>query len=156
MTTFVGIDPGVSGGIAIMNTGIIEMHSFRDMTLQDTVALFDRLFGSPTRNATLRVMLERVHAMPSHIRGCMTSWILCESFMMIKTLLTVHEVPWEMVLPEKWQMEIGVRIKKSKVKVDKKKINREKAQALFPRLAGITLDTADAVLIAEYARRTHR
>lgn len=161
---FVGIDPGVSGGIAVMNItpdlkiapGIVEMHSFRDMTMADTVYLFDRLFGSPTRDDKLHVMLERVHAMPSKFRGCSTSWTLAESFAMVKTLLTVHEVPWEMVLPEKWQTEIGVRIKKTKKKVDKKKINREKAQALFPRLAGITKDTADALLLAEYCRRTHR
>ena len=165
--TFIGIDPGVNGGIASiqcetsLRSGVVEMHSFRDMTLQDIVWLFSRLFGGGTRPVGQFVMLERVHAMPSTFRGCATSWTLAESYATIKTLLTVYEVPFEVVLPEKWQTVIGVRIKHTKGKkledkVDKKKINREKAQALFPKVSGITKDTADALLLAEYNRRTHK
>lgn len=149
-----GIDPGVNGGIAKIDGATVSLFSFADHTLSEMVGLFSALFEDD--RMLKKVMLERVHAMPSTFRGCSTSWALAEGFSMIKTLLTVYQVPFELVLPEKWQGALGVRVKKSRKKVDKKKINREKAQALFPRLIGITKDTADALLIAEYARRTYR
>jgi hypothetical protein len=152
--TFFGIDPGVNGGIAYLCQGVATLYSFKDRTLGDMVKLFDLVFKGVRGES--KVILERVHAMPSKFRGCSTSWTLAENYATLKTLLTVYEVPYEVVLPEKWQTVMGVRIKKTKQKVDKKKINREKAQALFPKTAGITLDTADALLIAEYNRRTHR
>lgn len=133
----------------------VQLWSFRDKTLQDIVALFSKLFLHTYRGEVLAT-LERVHAMPSKFRGCSTSWTLAESFATIKTLLTVYEIPWELALPEKWQVVMGVRIKKTKKKVDKKKINCEKAQALFPKVFGINKDNADALLLAEYNRRTHK
>ena len=157
---YFGIDPGVRGGIARISCvngklKAVELWSFTDHTLHDLVGLFSSLFQH-TFYREILVTLERVHALPSTFRGCSTSWTLAENFSAIKTLLTMHEIPFELVLPEKWQTVMGVRIKKTEKKVDKKKINREKAQALFPKLAGITKDTADALLIAEYNRRTHK
>lgn len=146
-----GCDPGVSGGLARMDGRDIELYSFKDHTLQEIVNLFDSLFDSEVEDKF--VMLEQLQPLPSFIRGCKASWVLAESYATIKTLLTVHKVPFELVLPQKWQKFMGLVIKKTKKKIDKKKLNREKAQALFPRLGTITLETADALLIATYCKR---
>lgn len=154
---YVGIDPGVNGAIAMINDrGKVCLYPLRDMTLQSMVFLFESIFVIGQGGPPMIVMLERLHALPSSFRGCSTSWTLSGSYHSIKTLLAVYEVKVDEVLPAKWQSEIGVTIKKSKVKVDKKKINREKAQFLFPKVEGINLDTADALLIAEYCRRIHK
>jgi hypothetical protein len=150
----VGIDPGVSGGIAKIEGVNVTLFSFRDHTIQDLVGLFAVVFARG--QGEMFVMLERVHAMPSTFRGCSTSWTLAENFSTIKTLLAVHEVPYEMVPPEKWQLALGCRWPKSVKYGKRKKLLREKAQALFPKVPSINKDTADALLLAEYNRRTHR
>lgn len=155
---FYGIDPGVNGGIAKLGSPHeeVELYSFQDLTIGEMVTLFRETFAGHT--VKFSVMVEQLQPLPSFIRGCKASWVLAENYSMIKTLLTVHYAVFQLVRPSVWQAEFGLVIPKSKTKkkVDKKKLNREKAQALFPRTSGISKETADALLIAEYARRTHR
>lgn len=157
MRTFYGIDPGVSGGIAKMEEGIVmELRSFQDLTMREMVELFDEIFPGTIPHPY--ILLEQLQPLPSFIRGCKASWVLAENYSMIKTMLTVKRVPFVLVRPIVWQTEFGLVIPKtkSKKKIDKKKLNREKAQQLFPRVDFITKDTADALLIAEYSRRLHQ
>jgi hypothetical protein len=63
-------------------------------------------------------------------------------------LLTGEEFPFEEVSPQKWQKAMGCMTKGDK------NVSKAKAQQLFPQLK-ITHAIADALLIAEYARRTY-
>lgn len=148
-----GIDPGVSGGIASMERGKVTLFSFQNLTMQETIDLLATLFSIPDDKF---VMLEKLQPLPSFLRGCKTSWILSGHYHMLKTLLSVHKVSFDEVRPQVWQSALGCITPKTKdkdKKVDKKKLNREKAQALFPEVKKINACTADALLIAEYARR---
>lgn len=152
---YYGIDCGVSGGIAqIKNRNDISLYSFKDCTIKDIVGLFSMIFGNDGDERF--VIVERVHAMPSKFRGCSTSWTLAESFSVVRTLLAVEEVPYELVLPQTWQKAMRCKFDKSVNYTKRKKLLMTEAQSLFPNLQDITRDTADALLIAEYCRRVHK
>jgi hypothetical protein len=59
-------------------------------------------------------------------------------------------------LPEKWQKGMDCKFPKSTKYAQRKKLLRTKAQSLFPKVEGVTKDTCDALLIAEYCRRTYK
>ena len=63
-------------------------------------------------------------------------------------LVTAAELPFEFVVPAKWQRAMGCLTKGDK------KVSYRKAQELFPHVK-VTHWNADALLIAEYARRTY-
>jgi crossover junction endodeoxyribonuclease RuvC len=66
----------------------------------------------------------------------------------LRGMLTAHKIPFEEVTPQKWQKAMGCLSKGNK------NVTKAKAQQLFPNLK-ITHKVADALLIAEYCRRTH-
>ena len=153
---YYGIDAGSSGGLARIVDENIKLWSFEDHTIPEMVGLFHLVFQDQDLSAARKVMLEKLQPLPSFLRGGRASWVLAQSYATIKTLLSVHNMAYEEVRPAIWQKEFGLVVKKSKKRIDKKKLNREKAQALFPGIMGITLATSDALLIAEYNRRTHK
>jgi hypothetical protein len=65
-----------------------------------------------------------------------------------RTLLSCARVPYELVTPQRWQKSMGCRTGGDK------RISRDAAQRLHPRIR-VTHWNADALLLAEYARRLH-
>ncbi len=64
-------------------------------------------------------------------------------------MLIASRIPFEEVTPQKWQKTLSCLSRGDK------NITKAKAQQLFPGLR-VTHATADALLIAEYARRHAR
>jgi crossover junction endodeoxyribonuclease RuvC len=145
---YLGVDPGASGGFAILDSAgaIVDVSPMPD-TPRDIAEYFDE-FGPRIKFA----LIEAVHAMPG--QGVTSMF----TFGWNKGLLDMAliAIPHEHVLPRKWQQAFSlIRKDKAETTTDKKNRHKERAQELFPK-AKITHAIADALLLAEHCRRTHK
>jgi hypothetical protein len=154
---YLGIDPGVSGGLACIDANgkpfeVIKMpDSEADLwrwLLKMGVDSLDE-FG----NCQVVAVLERVRA--SRVMSQSASFTFGEGYGRLRMALIAAEVPFEEVTPNVWQKEIGILQKTGArdiaIKKDKN-ISKRKAEELFPSLTG-THWNSDALLLAEYCRR---
>ena len=138
--TFIGVDPGMSGGVVWLEDGIPPtVCKFGDLTEGDISEVFSKL---PVQSFAI---LESVHSFPG--QGVASSFKFGMNFGMLKGFLYGFGIPFELVTPQKWQKEIGC------LTGGDKNISKTKAQQLFPQIK-VTHAIADALLLAEYARRT--
>lgn len=140
---YIGIDPGKSGGIAVIS-------DFEDAwKMPDTERDLFNLIKSFKSNSFC--ILEKVHSMPG--QGVVSVCTFCGNNASIRMALIASRIPFETVTPYTWQKALGI-VKRGKEESKTKFKNRlkAKAQELFPELK-ITLAIADALLIAEYCRR---
>lgn len=142
--TYIGCDPGQSGGIAVIpEKGDAFAHKMPE-TDADLLDLLEDI--ARNSESGLFAMLESVHSMPG--QGVASSFKFGAGFGALRMALLARFIPFEMVTPQKWQKAIGCLTKGDK------NVSKRKAQELFPSLK-ITHAIADALLIAEYCRRTH-
>jgi len=139
----IGIDPGSSsGGIAVVNaTGSdAQCWPLGNLTLSDIWSVVSmapdsgRVFG----------VIERVSAMPK--QGVSSTFKFGKSAGALEMALVAAGVEYELVTPTKWQAAMKCR------SGGNKNITKAAAQRLFPALK-ITHLVADAILLAEFARR---
>ena len=70
----------------------------------------------------------------------------------LRLALTAAGIPWQLATPQKWKRGVdGWLIAPKAASTEKKRRAREVAARMFPHLR-VTNATADALLIAEYAR----
>lgn len=140
MNTIIGIDPGLSGGIAIIaHDGVMAWKM--PETEKD---LFDALKDMAGGTEKVFAILENVHAMPK--QGVASTWKFGQNYGALRMALIALGIPFETVAPGVWQRRMGCLSKGDK------NITKRKAQELFPGLK-ITHAIADALLIAEDKRR---
>ena len=139
---FIGIDPGASGGIATLDNrgSIVQLGSMPETDADIMLAI------NPLASFAV---LEHVWSSPGW--GHVGAFKFGLSYGSLHMALSARGVPFEQVLPRTWQKLIGVSYPKG-VPRDKN-ITKAKAQQLFPGVK-ITHATADALLLAEFARRT--
>lgn len=150
-----GIDPGKSGSIAVID----------DSTSTRCSPLLCMRLNEPTREIAdfldiaigpdpAQCYIEKVHAMPK--QGVTSSFTFGESYGMIQGLLAANRrIRYERVTPQKWQQAMQCLTKGDK------NVSKARAMELFPDgywdLQGnphkIIHAVADAILIAEYCRR---
>jgi hypothetical protein len=165
-TLFLGVDPGGSGGLAVIDRrGAIVEACAMPATPRDVHEWFGE-FGP----RVIFGLIEIVHAMPARKnkkgedseetggQGVVSAFKFGWNTGLLHMALV--PLPHEGVLPGKWQQGFGlIRKSKTESRTDKKNRHKAVAQELFPTLpAGlkkITHAVADALLIAEYCRRTH-
>lgn len=140
---YIGIDPGKDGAMAVIEDGEITAVPFG---VDEYRAVLGDLPGD-----ICRCCLERVGAMPG--QGVTSMFKFGENFGFIQGLLTAYNIPYELVTPQKWKKEFQITgDKNSSIAVCKR---------LFP---GVDLrktercrtdhdGMAEALLMAEYARR---
>lgn len=135
-----GIDPGQSGGIAIVSLdgGFAEAWKMPD-TEADLCALI-------REHALLSTMawLEKVHAMPRN--GVSSMFTFGTNYGLLRGILIALNIRRSDVTPQAWQKHLGC------LTHGDKNVSKARAQELFPRLK-INHAIADALLIAEYGRR---
>lgn len=140
MSLFLGVDPGVSGAMALVDARGRYVSDIRNKEpLADICDWVDRW----SRRIT-HAVLEQVHAMPK--QGVSSTFKFGTSFGICQGILSFVAIPWEMVSPGIWQRKLGCLTKGDK------NITRTKASMLFPDTK-IVHANADALLIAEYCRR---
>ncbi len=142
--TYIGIDPGKKGAIAVIDGDNVELYKF------DKKTYLRVLYNAPNHAVCC---LEHVNAMPHN--GGVSMFSFGENFGWIQGVLDVISIPYELVRPQKWKKEFSVTADKN--------TSIEVCKRLFP---GVNLippgcrkehdGIAEALLMAEYARRHFR
>ena len=137
---YLGIDPGKSGGIALVweDAQLYEAWKIPESE-RDLWDLFNY-----TKEFTLFAMIEKVHSSPQ--MGVRSAFTFGQSYGMLRGMLIALEIPFAEVSPAKWQ-----HWQKCKTGGNKN-ISKSRAQQLFPSLK-ITHAIADSLLIADYCRQ---
>lgn len=143
--TYIGIDPGKKGALAIIDTDndSVRIFPFDGDTYRQRLMVIE---GLPSR-----CCLEHVSAMPGN--GSVSMFSFGENFGFIQGLLTAYEIPYELVRPQKWKKEFSITADKNQA-IDVCK--RLFPNAILKRTERCKVDDsnfAEALLMAEYARR---
>ena len=150
-----GIDPGLSGALALYNTSDQTVEVF-DMPVLELVrngkkkgevsaqALANLLAGRGIKAA----FLERVNAMPG--QGVTSVFSFGRSTGIVEGILAAYDIPTTLVTPQAWQKAVGQRAGKDG--------SRERAMQLFPAQADLFQrkkddGRSDAALIAYYGAK---
>lgn len=146
---FLGIDPGKSGGIAALKaSGEVLKTAKMPVTESDLLGFFE--WATHVDNGydlviePARAVLELVRATPQ--MGVVSAFTFGKGYGAIRMALASAGIPFDEVTPPVWQ-----RVMQCRTHGDKN-ISKRRAQELFPTLT-ITHALADALLLAEYARR---
>lgn len=141
---FVGIDPGKSGAIAVIDEDgkVVTVDALKDDTDRDVLDVL-REFAPHVELACL----EEVHAMP--VNGSVGGFKLGSSYGALRMALVAAGVKFDRVPPQTWQKHMRC------MTGGDKNITKARAQELFPGLK-ITHAIADALILAEFARRKCR
>lgn len=145
MKYYLGIDPGKKGGIALLadDGRVISALAYNDTALLN---IANSLTGEDCR-----CCLERVHSMPK--QGVASTFAFGTSYGFIKGVLEAFGISYQEVLPQRWKKEFGLASDKAE--------SVDVCRRLFP---GQNLKASDrcrtdhdgiaeALLMAEYARR---
>lgn len=170
MKTIIGIDPGASGGIAWSAGGVINAKAMPD-TRGDAIALIKAILIGSRENVAYHEKISGY--IPDGGPSMMfTFGANCERVSCILETLGVRIIE---VTPQAWQKSLGlgkkglskapdnapkeqrdaVKTANATAKRDWKNRLKSTAQKLFPGIS-VTLRTADALLILEYAIRQER
>jgi len=151
---YIGLDPGQSGGIAVINAAFATpqvVKAFKMPETESDVLALLRQFG-PGNHA----MIERVWSSPQ--MGVVSAFKFGRGVGVLHMALIAAGIPFDEVTPQKWQKAMGCLSPRGTARVEfgskDKNITKRRAQALFPTVK-VTHAIADALLIAEFARRFH-
>ncbi len=141
---YIGIDPGQSGALAWINdSGMADVFPFSDIGYLNFCF---RCKGKPAVAA-----VEKVGAMPG--QGVTSMFKFGENYGWIQGILKAHLIPYELVTPQKWKKEFSVTSdKNTSIEVCKRlfpDVNLKRTEKCKKDHDGM----AEALLIAEYARR---
>lgn len=138
---YIGIDPGASGGIAaIDDRRVLEAWALSELSDRE---VFNVLAGLSDSNLCTAV-LERVRSSPQ--MGVVSAFTFGRGYGTLRMALTAAAIPFDEVLPAKWQQVLGCLTKGDK------NVSKRRAQDLFPSII-VTHANADALLLAAYCRR---
>lgn len=155
MTHFIGIDPGLSGALAVLgDSGAIYLHKCPTARLgrkrvMDHRAAFDLLADAP---GDAFACIEKVGARPG--QGVVSMFSFGQNLGAWEMALAAAGVAFERVTPQSWKAKMGIP------KGSDKAASIRRAEELFPAIdlvpAGGRVKSdalAEALLLAEYARR---
>jgi len=155
---YLGIDPGGSGGLALISDRgrFVDFEAMPESRAALLVKLLE--FKERAGDGGLRVLLEQVTPQPK--RPGVAGWSAkgTASFFRnvghIEMALTASRLPFEELRGPAWQKVVELVYPKG----EPRNKNRSKARVaeIFPTLENVTHAAADALLIAEACRRLHR
>lgn len=160
MTTFVGIDPGLTGAWAAIDSAgkVVRIDDIPTMASGGKGAKVQRQVNPAALAADLRslmsdgdavmVALERTSAMPG--QGVSSMFSMGDSYGAIRAAVAIKSLPCEHVSPQSWKRAMGLDSDKERC--------RAKAIQLFPDAAELLArkkdhNRAEALLLAEWLRR---
>lgn len=152
---YVGVDPGASGALAVVNfDGASRGWIAGDATDRDLLD-FLREHAALAGDGAIQAVLEEVGAKPRIApggarvsMGAKSAFTFGASYGRLGMALVAAGIPFERVLPVKWQTAMRCRTKGDK------RVSKARAQELLPG-ERITHRNADAYLLAMYARQIH-
>ena len=147
MSVAIGIDPGKKGAMAVIyHDGHVEVIPF------DEKQYIEHLDFGLVGGGDIKCCIEQVHSLPRE--GVKSVWAFGQNYGWIMGVLDTLGIPYQAVPPNKWKREYSL------LKADKKQ-SIEVCHRLFPnvslkrteRCKTDSSDMAEALLMAEYARR---
>jgi hypothetical protein len=145
---FLGIDPGGSGGMALLahHGALLAVTQFDGLTDHEVAAWLKAEKGLITKAA-----IEKVGAMPG--QGVVSMFTFGKSYGFLRGLLVAFEVPLVEVPPQTWMKRLAIPSRGDKTKTEHKKLLQAKAHERWPsRVKDLGRNVADAALIAEWLR----
>ncbi len=150
----VGVDPGASGGLVLISpAGTVTSTKMPD-TDRDVWDWFRAAADWP---GTVRVVavIEQVQGFIGEGQPGSSMFKFGRSYGSLLMALTAAEISFVALTPQAWQKGLGIAPKtKTEDKTAWKNRLKGTAQRLFPG-TDVTLAVADALLIAEFCRRSH-
>lgn len=151
---FIGIDPGVSGGIAFLSDhnphGRYPMVHKMPETERDLLDVLRA--GTFGMSGAVKAVLERVNAGVFGKAGRMgvtSAFTFGRGVGRLEMALTAANIPFDYASANVWQKVMGCLSKGDK------NVTKRRAQQLFPTVT-VTHAVADALLLAEYCRRVEK
>jgi crossover junction endodeoxyribonuclease RuvC len=157
-TRILGIDPGLSGGWAVIDNtavllrcGVFPTHQTRKngkaSTQLDGRTLADLIGSTQATQAFVEVVSSRPRQ-----AGQFQFGVNCG---LVHGILHAHRIPFELVAPASWKAAFGIKRDEDETKRDKKNAARQMATNLYPaqadKFARVKDDgVAEATLIALY------
>jgi len=141
---FIGIDPGQKGGIGVITDNNKFTYPYSAETLIEVLR-------KAAQEGNISTCVEKVGAMPG--QGVVSMFSFGKSAGFIEGVLQAFGIPYQLILPQTWKKEFSLNKSKDK--------SVEVCKRLFP---GVNLlatprckkehdGMAEALLMAEYARR---
>lgn len=155
MTCYVGLDPGRTGAAAAVDEDGASLTLCRFSLATDADVWAWLRESQNIYGGIGAIALEKVNAMPGgegRRMGATSAMSFGASVGLLRGLLIALGRPWEEPLPVQWQKALGVSPPAGIPYQQRKKRLKMHAQRMFPDMT-ITADIADALLLAEYARR---
>ena len=153
----IGIDPGLSGAIAILeNNKVLNIFDIPVMSegkknkRQLNSALLSNLIKENIGNAEVAIVVEQVNAMPG--QGVTSMFNFGQTFGAIKGICAALELPIFFVRPSKWKKHFDL-INSSKDS------SRTKVIEMYPKMSNLLskkkdVNKSDAILIARFFSET--
>ena len=160
---WLGIDPGMSGGLAVVSKGEVVagkmpdtdrdilnwLLNARDYDAFACIELVTGYVGTKRRRSGKGGEEVEVPGDPGS-----SQFKLGTSYGKLLMALCAADIPYEKVPARVWQQSLGLH-RNGAGYTEWKRVLKAKAQQLFPKVQ-VTLHNADALLIAEHCRRSRR
>lgn len=140
---YIGIDPGKGGALAVITEENALVFPF---DRKSYVNILGAMGGKQAK-----CCLERVGAMPG--QGVTSMFSFGENFGFIQGVLEANGIPYELVTPQKWKREFGVTGDKNSAVSVCQRLFPEVSLLRTPKSRKADDGMAEALLMAEYARR---
>lgn len=155
-TTYLGIDPGLGGGLAVLRNGQLQIlkmppteRDLWDFLYQlegEVCAVIEQQIPRPTSYFDKETGRWRASILKS-------TCLLYGSYMSLRAMLIAADIRFEETPPKRWQKALSIPPKKrGESLVQWKNRLKAKGQQLYPSTK-VTLAVADAILLVEYCRR---
>lgn len=145
---YIGIDPGKNGGVGCIQTWKNDVTIFSAFIFEE--GNFIKFIKNCNRDKCI-CYLEHVHAMPK--QGVSSTFNFGMNFGFIQGVLRAYDIPYELVTPQKWKKEFSCTSdKNTSIEVCKRLFPKVNLKAT-PRCKKDHDGMAEALLMAEYARR---
>ena len=165
---YIGIDPGLSGGVAIIVGTTVKLYPFMKLLTSGFIDLMQGVLGY---GSEVKCILEKVSAFPAAvedttpcpqcgtgvhtmkmIRGATSTWTFAQNYGEIIGVLRALGVPFEERPPKAWQGLVFMKKDRGESQSSWKGRLKDKGRQLYPNVVGLTLPVADALLIAHFCR----
>lgn len=150
----VGIDPGVSGALTIIDVYVsprsAQVFPFAKKSYEELFEIFDWLRVLRGFGLDVRVLIEKVWGFPGDTP--MTAFNFGMNFGMLLGFLVALGFKIDDIPPRKWQRIIGIFYPPNTKTNDKERMHKKRALELYPNIE-TTQKAAASVLIAETNRR---
>ena len=147
MKLTIGIDPGKSGGYAIGWDGLANIHLHKLEEDFEFVEHMKELKRHPDVES-IEAVVELVPPFAGKMIPSSASFKLGASCGFLHGVLRMGEIPFTLVRPQEWQK--GLSGLSGLTSNKRKKVLMNHAKQFFPSTKGLTLQTADAILILRH------